>query len=73
MSPVRVPGVIVVPATLAPSERRNTATMGRLAGAVIALTTAVLPAMPSRLGSALLGGGVPGMSEGTAASGGAAS
>src|SRR5271165_1237265 len=72
MSPVLLPGVIVVPATLAPSERRKATVIGRAAGAVVALTSAVLPAMPSRFGSALLGGGVPGMREGTGASGGAA-
>src|SRR5258707_11664975 len=69
--PVVRPGLMTLPAIAAPRLRRKAMVVGRPAGAVVTPTTAVLPAMPSRLGSAVLGGKGVKTCEGTAAKAGA--
>src|SRR5437660_7343520 len=61
--PVFVPGVMVVPLTLESSAVGSVTVTGLPAGAVVAVTAAVLPVTPSRFGSAVFAGPVAGMME----------
>src|SRR5262245_22775631 len=60
MFPVSPPGVMTLPAAVAPRGLGRETVVARPAGAVTGVATAVLPVTPSRLGSAVLGAALNG-------------